>query len=278
LPEEVGRTGAGPGRAAAALAALLALVLAGAGCGQQRAPEPPPPSQATGEGDPARFRVLVFTRTAGFRHGSISDGVAAIRRLGREHGFAVDDSDDPARIGRGLTGYQAVVFLSTTGDLLDAGQQAALRRHLQGGRGWVGVHAAADAEYDWPWYGGLVGAWFRRHPPVRRATVRPVPGAAALAGRLPARWERTDEWYDFAANPRGRVRVLATVDESTYAGGGMGADHPIAWCHEYDGGRAWYSAMGHTSESFEEPRFLAHLLAGIRYAAGQVATRCHPGA
>jgi type 1 glutamine amidotransferase len=274
----VGRTGAGPGRAAAALAALLALVLAGAGCRQQRAPEPPPPSQATGGGDPARFRVLVFTRTAGFRHRSIADGVAAIRRLGREHGFAVDDSADPARIGRGLSGYQAVVFLSTTGDLLDADQQAALRRHLQGGRGWVGVHAAADAEYDWPWYGGLVGAWFRRHPPVRRATVRPAPGAAALAGRLPARWERTDEWYDFAANPRGRVRVLATVDESTYAGGGMGADHPIAWCHEYDGGRAWYSAMGHTGESFEEPRFLAHLLAGIRYAAGQVATRCDPGA
>jgi cytochrome c len=273
----VSRTGAGPGRAAAALAALLALVLAGSGCRQQppEAAAPAAPPRATGGADPARFRVLVFTRTAGFRHRSISDGVAAIRRLGTGHGFAVDDSADPVRIGQGLTGYRAVVFLSTTGDLLDADQQAALRRYLQGGGGWVGVHAAADAEYDWPWYGELVGARFRRHPPVQRATVRPAP-VATLAGKLPPRWERTDEWYDFAANPRARVRVLATVEESTYTGGGMGTDHPIAWCHEYDGGRAWYTAMGHTSDTFQDPRYLAHLVAGIRYAAGQTATHCVP--
>ena len=221
--------------------------------------------------------MLVFTRTAGFRHASIGDGVAAIRDLGRRHGFAVDDTADPARIGPGLAGYRAVVFLSTTGDLLDPGQQAALERYLQGGGGWVGVHGAADAEYDWAWYGGLVGAWFRHHPAVQRATVRPAPGAAALAGTPPARWERSDEWYDFRSNPRGRVRVLATVDESTYTGGGMGSDHPIAWCQEYDGGRAWYSAMGHTGASFREPRFLAHLLAGIRYAAGLTMARCGPG-
>jgi len=144
----VSRTGAGPRRAAAALAALLTLTLAGAGCRQQQTPEPTTPPQATGGTDPVRFRVLVFTRTAGFRHRSISDGVAAIRRLGRGHGFAVEDSADPGRIGRGLAGYRAVVFLSTTGDLLDIDQQAALRRYLQGGGGWVGVHAAADAEYD----------------------------------------------------------------------------------------------------------------------------------
>ncbi|HKQ02050.1 MAG TPA: ThuA domain-containing protein [Actinomycetes bacterium] len=272
------RTGAGPGRAAAALAALLALVLAGSGCRQQHPDpfEPTAPPRATVGADTARFRVLVFTRTAGFRHRSISDGVAAIRRLGTDHGFTVDDSADPARIGQGLTGYRAVVFLSTTGDLLDADQQAALRRYLQGGGGWVGVHAAADAEYDWPWYGELVGAWFRRHPPVQRATVHPAPDAT-LAGKLPPRWERTDEWYDFATNPRSRVRVLATVDESTYTGGGMGTDHPIAWCHDYDGGRSWYTAMGHTSESFQDPQYLAHLLAGIRYATGQTATPCVPG-
>jgi cytochrome c len=264
-----------------ALAAVAALALAGAGCGPDREPpEPAPaaPSAATAATTaPGGFRVLVFTRTAGFRHASIEDGVTAIRRLGRRHGFAVDDTADPARIGQGLAGYRAVVFLSTTGDLLDPGQQAALERYLRDGGGWVGVHGAADAEYDWPWYGGLVGAWFRRHPAVQRATVRPAPGASALAGTLPPRWERRDEWYDFTADPRGRVRVLATVDESTYTGGGMGAGHPIAWCQEYDGGRAWYSAMGHTGESFTEPPFLAHLLAGIRYAAGQAAARCTPG-
>jgi type 1 glutamine amidotransferase len=258
---------------------VVALAVAGAGCGADRRPtEPATPPAATASGAaPAGFRVLVFTRTAGFRHPSIEDGVAAIRLLGRRHGFAVEVTADPARIGQGLAAYRAVVFLSTTGDLLDPGQQATLERYLQGGGGWVGVHGAADAEYDWPWYGGLVGAWFRRHPAVQPATVRPAPDAAALAGRLPARWERSDEWYDFRANPRGRVRVLATVDESTYAGGGMGADHPVAWCQEYDGGRAWYSAMGHTGESFREPRFLAHLLAGIRYATGQTAARCTSG-
>jgi type 1 glutamine amidotransferase len=181
--------------------------------------------------------VLVFTRTAGFRRASIEAGVAAIRRLGHEHGFAVDDTADPARIGQGLAGYRAVVFLSTTGDLLDPGQQAALERYLQDGGGWVGVHGAADAEYDWPWYGGLVGAWFRRHPAVQRAT----------------------------------------VDESTDRGGGMGTGHPVAWCQEDGGGRAWYSAMGHTGGSFREPPFLAHLMAGISYAAGRPAARGTPG-
>jgi type 1 glutamine amidotransferase len=259
---------------------VAALALAGVGCGpDRRPPEPAPaaPSATTATTTAPGGRVLVFTRTAGFRHRSIEDGVAAIRRLGRRHGFGVDDTADPGRIGQGLAGYRAVVFLSTTGDLLDPGQQAALERYLEGGGGWVGVHGAADAEYDWPWYGGLVGAWFRRHPAVQRATVRPVPGAAALAGKLPGRWQRSDEWYDFHASPRGQVRVLATVDESTYRGGGMGTDHPIAWCQEYDGGRAWYSAMGHTDESFQEPPFLAHLLAGIRYATGQTAARCTPG-
>ena len=222
---------------------MVALTLAGAGCGRDRRPPGPSPPATTASGAaPAGFAVPVLTRTAGFRHASIQNGVAAIRRLGRRHGFAVDDTADAARIGPGLARYRAAVFLSTTGDLLDPGQQAALERYLHSGDGWVGVH-----------------------------------GAAALAGKLPRRWERSDEWYDFRADPRGQVRVLATVAESTYTGGGMGADHPIAWCQEYEGGRSWYSAMGHTSESFQDPRFLAHLLAGIRYAAGQTAARCNPG-
>jgi len=260
--------------------ALLALTLAGlaSGCARdQRPPERPAPPRAAAPASTggAPLRVLAFTRTAGFRHGSIADGVAALRRLGQQHGFQVDDTADASRISdQGLSGYRVLVFLSTTGELLDGGQQAALERYVRRGGGWVGVHAAADAEYRWPWYGGLVGAWFRRHPAVQRAVVTPDPDAAALVGAVPPRWERTDEWYDFKTNPRGRVRVLATLEESTYAGGGMGGDHPIAWCHEYDGGRAWYTAMGHTSASFEEPLFLGHLLAGVRYAAGVSGARC----
>jgi type 1 glutamine amidotransferase len=261
----------------------LALAAPLAGCGETGNPTTPaaatstaPATTATTSGGPGR--VLVFSKTTGFRHQSIPDGINALRDIGVQLGLKVDATEDANRIAdASLARYQAVVFLSTTGDLLDPGQQAGLRRYLQGGGGWVGVHAAADAEYDWPWYGGLVGAWFRGHPPVQRATVVPEPATAVLAGGLPARWERTDEWYDFATNPRRRTRVLATLDESTYRGGGMGADHPIAWCQEYDGGRAWYTAMGHTSESFRERRFLAHLLAGVRYAAGRTAARCTPG-
>jgi cytochrome c len=271
---EVSGTGARSGRALVALAAALALALAACGDGRRSPPAGPTPTGPAAPGQ-APFRVLVFTRTAGYRHQSIPAGVAAIRALGLRAGFGVDDTADPARIADpGLASYRAVVFLSTTGELLDPGQQAGLQRYLRGGGGWVGVHAAADAEYRWPWYGGLVGAWFRRHPPVQQATVRPDPGVGALAGTLPPRWERTDEWYDFRTDPRGRVRVLATLDEASYAGGGMGADHPIAWCHPYGGGRAWYTAMGHTSESFQEPLFLAHLLAGVRYAAGVGGARC----
>jgi type 1 glutamine amidotransferase len=222
-----------------------------------------------------RGGVLVFSKTAGFRHQSIPDGIAALRAMGARVGLTVDATEDAARFtDADLARYQAVVFLSTTGELLDGGQQAALQRYVQAGHGWLGIHAASDAEYGWPWYAGLVGAQFRRHPAVQPATVVVDPAGRGLAGPLPRQWRRTDEWYDFRANPRGKVRVLATVEEASYAGGGMGADHPIAWCHDYDGGRGWYTAMGHTVESFHEPLFLAHLAAGLRYVTGQSGAGC----
>jgi type 1 glutamine amidotransferase len=130
------------------------------------------------------------------------------------------------------------------------------------------VHSATDTEYDWPWYGGLVGAYFQGHPAIQPAALVVVDRVHPSTRTLPARWERTDEWYNFRSNPRARVHVLATADETTYSGGEMGADHPIAWCQFYDGGRAWYTALGHTRESYAEPFFLRHLLGGIQFAAG----------
>ena len=132
------------------------------------------------------------------------------------------------------------------------------------------MHSAADTEYDWPWYGGLVGAYFRNHPQIQRAAIDVADTGHASTAGLPRRWLRTDEWYNFAANPRGRVRVLATLDESTYSpgDGAMGRDHPIAWAHAYDGGRAWYTGGGHSAEAYAEPLFRAHLLGGLLYAAG----------
>jgi type 1 glutamine amidotransferase len=248
------------------VAATVMVLLVLTGCDRQgQGPEPAP--AATQVRDP--LSVLVFTRTTGYRHTSIDDGVAAIRQLGAANGFAVEATEDPRRIEEAaLERFQVVVFLSSTGDPLDRTQQGALRRWVEGGGGWVGVHAAADALYDWPWYGELVGAWFRRHPSIQRATVRVTDRDHPSTRSLPAAWTRTDEWYDFRANPRGRVQVLAEVDEATYQGGGMGADHPVIWCHQQGRGRSWYTALGHTERSWSEARFLAHLLGGIRWAAG----------
>lgn len=214
-------------------------------------------------------RVLVFSRTAGFRHASIADGIAAIHRLGRENGFAVDATEDPAVFDDArLEPYAAVVFLSTTGDVLNETQQAAFERYIRSGRGFAGVHSAADTEYDWAWYGGLIGAYFVSHSAVQPATIRVPDRAHASTRSLPPRWDRTDEWYNFRSNPRGRAHVLLLLEESSYSGGEMGADHPIAWCHFYDGGRSWYTALGHTEATYGEPHFLRHLLGGIRFAAG----------
>jgi type 1 glutamine amidotransferase len=217
------------------------------------------------------FTVLVFSKTTGFRHDSIPQGIAAIEALGAEHGFAVDSTEDATRFGDAvLARYKAVVFLNTTGDVLNTDEKAAFERYIRSGGGFVGIHSASDTEYGWPWYGRLVGTWFASHPQIQRAMVHVAnPDHPSMKG-LPLLWERTDEWYNFRSNPRSAVQVLATLDEATYSGGAMGADHPIAWCHEMDGGRSWYTAMGHTQESYAEPLFRLHLLGGIESAAGLV--------
>jgi type 1 glutamine amidotransferase len=216
-----------------------------------------------------RYRVLVFSRTAGFRHDSIPDAIAAVRTLGDQNTFLVDATEDPSVFtDSGLAAYNAVIFLLTTGHVLDGSQQTAFERYIRAGNGFVGVHSATDTEYDWPWYGGVVGAYFASHPDIQTAAVRREDPNHPSTVLLPDVWVRTDEWYNFQTNPRdnGDIHVLASLDEASYVGGTMG-DHPIAWYHTYDGGRAWYTAGGHTSESYAEPLFLAHLQGGIDYAA-----------
>jgi type 1 glutamine amidotransferase len=216
-------------------------------------------------------RLLVFSKTNGFRHASIKDGKVALQRLAAEHNFRVDFSEDSGVFtDANLAHYDAVIFLMTTGTILGIKQKAAFERYIRAGGGYVGVHSASDTEYSWSWYGGLVGAYFDRihgHSKVVQATIHVTDRTHPSTMMLPAIWIRTDEWYNFASNPRGKVNVLMTIDERTYKGGTMGADHPIAWYHEYDGGRAWYTALGHTSESYYEPLFLNHLWGGIIYAA-----------
>lgn len=237
----------------------------------------------------SRFSALVFSKTAAFRHDSIPAGIAAIRQLGASNHFTVDATEDAAAFtDANLARYDVVVWLSTTGDVLNDAQQAAFERYIRAGGGYAGIHAASDTEYDWPWYGGLVGAYFRDHPgsvnpQFQVATVKVLGRDTAATRALPRRWEREDEWYNFRTNPRDTVRVLAEVDERTYdprgysvPGGspGMGRHHPISWCQPYDGGRAFYTAMGHKAEYYSDPLLLAHLLGGIQMAAGVARFHC----
>lgn len=242
------------------LLALLLMILAAcaarethpAGAGQGMAPA----------------RILVFTRTSGWRHDSIPVAVQALRELGGEVSLVVDQTEDPARFDAAtLAGYRAVVFANTTLDVLDASQQAAFEQFVGAGGGFVGIHSAADTEYDWPWYGDLIGARFDSHPPGLQDSPVRFEGAHALPGA--GDWQVRDELYNYRRNPRPHVDVIASVDEATYAGGKMGADHPIAWCHARLGGRAWYNGLGHERALYADPRFRAHLLRGLRYATGQ---------
>lgn len=218
---------------------------------------------------PAGSRVLVFSRTKGFRHASIPDGIAAVIALGAKHGFAVEATEDAtAFTDQTLGRFAAVVFMSTTGDVLDSAQQVAFQRYIRTGHGFVGVHSATDTEYDWPWYGQLVGAYFKRHPAVQDAKLDVRDRTHLSTKCLPAEWKRRDEWYDFRAVPPADAKILISIDEKSYSGGSMGDNHPMAWYHAFDGGRAFYTEMGHTSESFREQAYLDHLAGGILWAIG----------
>lgn len=222
-----------------------------------------------GESHPAPAAILVFYKTAGFHHQSIPDGIAAIQKLGTENNFTVDTTKDASHFTpEELKKYDVVVFLNTTGNVLDSVQQAAFEQYIRSGKGYVGVHAATDTEYDWPWYNKLAGAYFSSHPKIQDAKVQVVNKKHPSTAMLPDVWERRDEWYNFKSiNPD--ITVLALLDEKSYKGGTNGDHHPFAWYHEFDGGRAWYTAGGHTSESYKEPLFLQHLLGGIKYAIGK---------
>jgi len=216
----------------------------------------------------AKNRVLVFTKTAGYYHTSIPTGVAAIQKLAAENNFIADTTRDASYFTQdSLQHYNAVIFLSTTLNVLNAEQQVAFERYIQAGGGFAGVHAAADTEYDWPWYNKLVGAWFSSHPRQQKAIIDIVDTTNTATSFLPKKWDHFDEWYNYR-NVSTDIKVLANLDETSYEGGTNGDNHPIAWYHEFDGGRAFYTGLGHTNESFGEPLFVRHLLEGIKYAIG----------
>ncbi len=216
------------------------------------------------------FSTLVFSKTAGFRHASIETGVAALEKLALEYNFSMYHTEDANHFtDDNLAQYDVIIFLNTTGDILDDDQQASMERFVRQGKGFVGVHSATDTEYDWPWFVKLIGGNFESHPKVQEARLRVVDHSHLSTQLLPSDWVRTDEWYNFK-NFNPDVHVLLDLDESTYEGGNHGGSHPFAWYHEYDGGRVFYTCCGHTKETYEEHAFLAHLMGGIKYAAGKL--------
>ncbi|MDX3379888.1 ThuA domain-containing protein [Streptomyces niveiscabiei] len=210
-------------------------------------------------------RLLVYSRTTGYRHDSIPYAADALRAVMGE--WTVDHTEDPAALDSPLTRYAAVLFLSTSGEVLTPKGRELLKEYVESGGGFVGVHAAATTEYEWPYYGELLGARFDRHPEYQpgKAVVEDADHPATQ--HLPKVWDFTDEWYDFRTNPRGSVRVLLTADESSYEGGGMGEDHPLAWTRTQGEGRVFYTALGHAEEAYDDPAFRAHLRGGITWAA-----------
>ncbi|PSL01957.1 ThuA domain-containing protein [Cecembia rubra] len=217
-----------------------------------------------------QFRALVFSKTKGFRHQSIPDGVVAIKKLGRDHQFEVFSTEDADIFtDERLKRFDVIILMSTTGTIFNEEQKAAFQRFVQSGKGVVGIHSATDTEYEWPWYTKLIGAQFKNHPHIQSVRLNVVDKKHPSTYHLPEKWLWTDELYAFK-NFNPNVRVLVTADETSYDTGsaeGMGEFHPMAWTHEYDGGRIFYTALGHTDWAFLSDNFLQHIYGGIWYAA-----------
>lgn len=233
--------------------------------------------EAQPEIDAEGVRVLMFTKTAGFRHDSISTSKEVMQALADTFGFRLTLTEDASYFSaETLSDVDIVMFASTTGEVLDAAQQEALQGFIEAGGGFMGVHAASDTLYTWPWYGDLVGAYFSGHPPgTQLATVDNEDPAHPLTRHLRPSFQISDEWYFFDRNPRDDVQVLLSLDKSSnvilalYPGADPEGDYPITWCHAFGGGRSWYTALGHRSSVWRDVRFQELLLHGILWSAGR---------
>jgi Uncharacterized protein conserved in bacteria len=226
----------------------------------------------------AQFKAVLFTKTAGWHHDSINAGVTAIQQLAQLHDFDVFWTEDASRWcnDKELAKYQVVIFLLTTGDVLNDEQQAAFERYIQKGGGFVGIHSASDTEYEWPWFTKMVGHMFHIHPAVQTATLQVEDRNFPGMDRFAKRFLFTDEWYEFGPPTSNNLKFLLSLDEKTYKpaanwgvkkGDGMGDFHPIAWYQNYDGGRAFYTALGHLPATYSDPNFMHHVYGGIYWAA-----------
>lgn len=211
------------------------------------------------------IKIMVFSHTKGFRHKSIEPGVEALKKLGKENGYTIVHTENPADFNdKNLKQFKVLLFLNPTGNgVFNEEQKLAFQKYIRKGGGFVGVHAASDCNYDWDWYGKMVGGYFESHPKIQNAKLDILDDNHPATKGLPQPWMHTDEWYNFK-NFNKDVKVIMSVDEKTYTGGKMPDFHPIAWHHKFEGGKIFYTALGHTIEDYTDPLFLKHLNGGIQ--------------
>lgn len=210
-------------------------------------------------------RILIFSRTLVYRHESIPHAAQVLTELAAADGHATDHTEDPAVFtAEGLRDYRLVVWLSTSGEVLDGDQREAFAGWLAAGGGWAGIHSATACEYTWPEYERIAGAILDSHPEPQTATVTVADPTHPSTHGLLSPWVHTDEWYNFRRHPPAHRTVLLTVDENSYSGGNMGPHHPIAWCGPYHKGRTWYTSLGHATQAYDTPWLQAHLRGGLR--------------
>jgi type 1 glutamine amidotransferase len=208
--------------------------------------------------------ILVMSKTAGFRHSSIKNGQEALTAMAKENGWTIELTEDAKKFTPdNLKTFSTVIFLSTTGDILNREQEESFEKWLEGGGGLIGIHAATDTEYDWPWYGKAIGAYFVSHPQIQDAKIIIEDKNHPTTKHLGDSWVKNDEWYNFKSNPRANVKVLASLDESSYQGGSMNGDHPIIWTNTVGKGKVWYTGLGHTEASYTDEKFLRSLKEAI---------------
>jgi len=228
--------------------------------------------------DAQQFKAIVFSKAVNYHHVSISEGVTAIQELSQKHHFDLEWEEISSKVfnDEKLEDIDVLIFLNTSGDVLNEEEQEAFKRFIKSGKGYVGIHGASSTEKDWDWYTQLVGRMFVIHPVIQTGQLdildRNFPGME----KLPDNWYWTEEWYEFGEQKVDKLNYLITVDESSFdpnvdwgdrKGKGMGGFHPIAWYHEYDGGRSFYTSLGHLPASFGDFYFREHIYGGIYWAA-----------
>ncbi len=223
------------------------------------------------------LHILLFSKTNGYRHSSISSGIKMLYDQSKKQHWIITATEDSTLIGDNfLSQFDVAVFINPTGNAIGEEEQTAFEKFMKSGKGFVGIHAAADCEYDWPFYGKLIGGYFLTHPPAQKATIvfenTDHPAMKPFKGMKT--YTTVDEWYSYKENPRPNVHVLAHLDENTIKKSKndewkMG-DHPIIWWNDDNGMRSFYTVFGHTHEAFQDEKVIEHITNAINWAAHRI--------